>query len=97
MKLPVAARGGCLSLVSQSGAFLVTRLSCASQLPMRYAVSIGNQIDVRLSDFVTALTVDPETRVIATYVEGFMPGDLLATALPRPSVSAPSPRPPGTR
>jgi acyl-CoA synthetase (NDP forming) len=48
---------------------------------MRYAVSIGNQLDVRLSDFVTALAQDPQTRVIATYVEGFMPGDLLATAL----------------
>jgi acyl-CoA synthetase (NDP forming) len=81
VKLPVQARGGPLSLVSQSGAFLVTRLSCFSQLPMRYAVSIGNQIDVRLSDFVSALGQDPETRVIATYVEGFMPGDLLATAL----------------
>ena len=81
VKLPVAARGGPLSLVSQSGAFLVTRLSCFPQLPLRYAVSIGNQIDVRLSDFVTALGQDPETRVVATYVEGFMPGDLLATAL----------------
>jgi acyl-CoA synthetase (NDP forming) len=80
VKLPVAARGGCLSLVSQSGAFLVTRLSCAGHLPMRYAVSIGNQLDLRLSDFITALAQDQETRVVATYVEGFQPGDLLATA-----------------
>jgi acyl-CoA synthetase (NDP forming) len=80
LKLPVVARGGALSLVSQSGAFLITRLSCAPQLPLRYAVSIGNQIDVRLSDFITALGQDAETRVIATYVEGFQPGDLLATA-----------------
>jgi len=81
VKLPVTAKGGPLSLVSQSGAFLVTRLSCFANLPMRYAVSIGNQIDVRLSDFVSALAQDSETRVVATYVEGFMPGDLLATAL----------------
>jgi len=80
-KLPVRAKGGPLSLVSQSGAFLVTRLSTATHLPMRYAVSIGNQIDVRLSDFISALAQDQQTRVIATYVEGFMPGDLLATAL----------------
>ena len=79
-KLPVTARGGALSLVSQSGAFLITRLSCSPQLPLRYAVSIGNQLDVRLSDFITALGQDAETRVIATYVEGFQPGDLLATA-----------------
>ena len=81
VKLPVAARGGVLSLVSQSGAFLVSRLSCLQQLPLRYAVSIGNQIDVRLSDFIAALGQDAATRVIATYVEGFQPGDLLATAL----------------
>ena len=80
VKLPVAARGGALSLVSQSGAFLVSRLSCSPQLPLRYAVSIGGQIDVRLSDFITALGQDEQTRVIATYVEGFQPGDLLATA-----------------
>jgi len=80
VKLPAAARGGALSLVSQSGAFLVSRLSCLQALPLRYAVSIGNQIDVRLSDFIAALGQDPETRVIATYVEGFQPGDLLATA-----------------
>jgi acyl-CoA synthetase (NDP forming) len=81
VKLPVTARGGVLSLVSQSGAFLITRLSCAPLLPLRYAVSIGNQIDVRLSGFIAALGQDEATRVIATYVEGFQPGDLLATAL----------------
>ena len=80
-KLPVEARGGSLSLVSQSGAFLISRLSSAPGLPLRYAVSIGNQIDVRLSDFIAALGGDEQTRVIATYVEGFQPGDLLATAL----------------
>jgi len=80
-KLPVEARGGSLSLVSQSGAFLISRLSSAPGLPLRYAVSIGNQIDVRLSDFIAALGGDEQTRVVATYVEGFQPGDLLATAL----------------
>ena len=88
VKLPVAARGGALSLVSQSGAFLITRLSCGPQLPLRYAVSIGNQIDVRLSDFILALGADADTRVIATYVEGFQPGDLLATALAARQVMA---------
>jgi len=80
VKLPFMAKGGALSLVSQSGAFLITRLSCAPQLPLRYGVSIGNQIDVRLSDFIAALGKDEQTRVVATYVEGFQPGDLLATA-----------------
>lgn len=80
VKLPFMAKGGSLSLVSQSGAFLITRLSCAPQLPLRYGVSIGGQIDVRLSDFIAALGKDEQTQVVATYVEGFQPGDLLATA-----------------
>jgi acyl-CoA synthetase (NDP forming) len=80
VKLPVEAKGGALSLVSQSGAFLISRLSTAEQLPLRYGVSIGGQIDVRLSDFIAALGEDEQTQVVATYVEGFQPGDLLAVA-----------------
>ncbi len=79
-KLPFMPKGGALSLVSQSGAFLITRLSTQPELPLRYAVSIGNQIDVSLSDFVRALGEDPQTQVVATYIEGFAPGDLLRFA-----------------
>lgn len=79
-KLPFMPEGGTLSLVSQSGAFLITRLSTAPTLPLRYGCSIGNQIDIRLSDFIRALTEDEGTQVIATYVEGFQPGDTLAVA-----------------
>jgi acyl-CoA synthetase (NDP forming) len=87
-KLPFMARGGGLSLVSQSGAFLITRLSTQPELPLRYGVSIGNQLDVRLSHFVEALGEDPETRVIATYLEGFAPGDLLPFALAAKALQA---------
>lgn len=79
-KLPTVLPGGPLALVSQSGAFLVSRLSACPNLPMKYACSIGNQMDVRLSDFLTVLGQDPEVQVLATYVEGFQPGDLLAYA-----------------
>lgn len=87
-KLPVSAKGGALSVVSQSGAFLVTRLSTMPHLNLRYAVSIGNQIDVRLSDLIRALGRDAQTQVVATYVEGFQPGDLLAVARASREVTA---------
>lgn len=80
IKLPFMTTGGTLSLVSQSGAFLVTRLSNAPKLSLRYGVSIGNQLDVRLSHFIRVLGRDVQTRVIACYAEGFQPGDLLETA-----------------
>lgn len=76
-KLPTVLPGGPLALVSQSGAFLVSRLSACPNLPMKYACSIGNQMDLRLSGFLRALGQDPSLKVLATYVEGFQPGDLL--------------------
>ncbi|MCE1229124.1 MAG: acetate--CoA ligase family protein [Firmicutes bacterium] len=79
-KLPTVLPGGPLALVSQSGAFLVSRLSASPFLPMAYACSIGNQMDLRLSDFLKALGQDARLKVLATYVEGFQPGDLLAFA-----------------
>ncbi len=80
-KLPTVLPGGPLALVSQSGAFLVSRLSACPFLPMKYACSIGNQMDLRLSGFLKALGQDPSLKVLATYVEGFQPGDLLDFAL----------------
>ena len=76
-KLPARLPGGPLALVSQSGAFLVSRLSALPFLPMRYACSIGNQMDLKLSGFLKALGSDPDLKVLATYVEGFAPGDLI--------------------
>jgi len=79
-KLPFEARGGPLALLSQSGAFLLTCLSKGPHLPLRYGISIGNQLDLRLSDFLRALACDRQVRVIACYVEGFRPGDLQEVA-----------------
>ncbi len=40
-----------VALISQSGAFLITRLSRHSNLSLKYGFSIGNQLDMKLSDF----------------------------------------------
>jgi acyl-CoA synthetase (NDP forming) len=87
-KLPGRLPGGPLALVSQSGAFLVSRLSACPYLPMRYACSVGNQMDLRLSGFLRALGSDPTLKVLATYVEGFAAGDLMDFALAAKDLTA---------
>lgn len=63
------------AIVSQSGAFLITRISKMPHLPFKYAYSIGNQIDLSLSDFFKAITTDLSIDLIALYIEGFSYGD----------------------
>ncbi|HEX7553527.1 MAG TPA: acetate--CoA ligase family protein [Geothrix sp.] len=80
VKLPLTARPGHVALVSQSGAFLITRLSRRTELGLRAAVAIGNQMDLRCSDFLRSFATDPAVQVVGAYLEGFAPGDLKATA-----------------
>ena len=79
-KQPLKAQPGHLALLSQSGAFLITRLSRRGELRLRAAVAIGNQMDLRCSDFLRGFATDPAVRVVGAYLEGFAPGDLQATA-----------------
>lgn len=79
-KLPLRPRPGHAALVSQSGAFLITRLSRRPELGLRAAVAIGNQMDLRCSDFLRGFGADPAVTVVGAYLEGFAPGDLQATA-----------------
>jgi acyl-CoA synthetase (NDP forming) len=71
-----------LAYVSQSGAFMISRISRLPRFEVLYGISIGNQIDLRASDYVSYLKDDPEVKVVAVYLEGFKPGDgyLLAEA-----------------
>jgi acyl-CoA synthetase (NDP forming) len=64
-----------LALVSQSGAFAVARSSKLATLSPRYVVSVGNQIDLTVADYLTWLADDEQVRVVACYVEGFRRGD----------------------
>ena len=80
VKLPLTAKPGHLALVSQSGAFLITRLSRRTELGLRAAIAIGNQMDLRCSDFLHGFASDPAVKVVGAYLEGFAPGDLKATA-----------------
>jgi acyl-CoA synthetase (NDP forming) len=64
-----------LALLAQSGAFAVARASRLTDLNPRYVVTVGNQIDLTLGDYLTSLAEDPEISVFACYVEGFRPLD----------------------
>lgn len=79
-KLPIGLEGDGqgVAIVSQSGAFLISRLSKAAAIQPRYAISVGNQVDLTVTDHVQALLGDPEVRTIGLYVEGFRDGDGLA-------------------
>jgi len=66
--------------ISQSGAFMITRMSRLPCLDPAYALSIGNQIDLTASDIVRFINGRPEIRTIAAYMEGFNDLDGLAFA-----------------
>jgi acyl-CoA synthetase (NDP forming) len=71
-KLPRSRGGsGPLAYISQSGAFMITRMSRMPDFEPRYEVSTGNQLRVSVVDVVERLAEDPNVRVFATYVEGF--------------------------
>jgi acyl-CoA synthetase (NDP forming) len=74
-KMPVP--GGPMSpvaFISQSGAFAISRMS---KLPLnpKYAITLGNQMDLTIGDYLTYLKDDRDIRVFAVYVEGFAPLD----------------------
>jgi acyl-CoA synthetase (NDP forming) len=69
-----------VALISQSGAFLITRLSRHSNLSLKYGFSIGNQLDMKLSDFMALMARDKSVRVLGIYVEGFVGADVCAVA-----------------
>jgi indolepyruvate ferredoxin oxidoreductase beta subunit len=60
-----------VALVSQSGAFIVSRMSNLETLDPAFAVSLGNQIDVTASDVVAAIGKRDDVDVIGVYTEGF--------------------------
>jgi acyl-CoA synthetase (NDP forming) len=60
-----------LAFVSQSGAFILSRLSNLEVIRPAFAISIGNQADLTLSDLVAAAADRDDIDVIAVYSEGF--------------------------
>ncbi len=71
---PKSADSG-LAVVSQSGAFMICRMSNIPTVEPVYAISLGNQLDLTASDYINYLNRDAAVRTIAVYMEGFRPGD----------------------
>ena len=59
------------ALISQSGGYLITRMSDMPLLNPAYGIAIGNQFDLTVSDMVNALNSHDEMHILAVYVEGF--------------------------
>ncbi len=59
-----------IAFISQSGAFFVAKGGKLGLDP-RYAISIGNQMDLTIGDYLTYLKDDDELEIFALYVEGF--------------------------
>ena len=66
------------ALISQSGAFIITRLSNLETLDPVIAASIGNQIDLTIADFVRVVGRRDDVDALGVYVEGFNDADGLA-------------------
>ena len=60
-----------VALLSQSGAFIVSRLSNLETLDPALTVSLGNQIDLTSADLLQAVGQRDDIDVIGVYVEGF--------------------------
>jgi len=58
-------------LLSQSGAFMITRISQNPWLDPRYMLALGNQTDLTHGDMLSYFAELPELETIGVYIEGF--------------------------
>lgn len=63
---------GNIGLISQSGSMMMYLYHRAADMEagISSGISIGNQADLELSDFIEGMILDPSTQVICAYVEG---------------------------
>lgn len=64
-----------MALISQSGAYLVALLDRLAAISPRYSISLGNQTDLTVADYLTYLKDDDEIRSFSVYCEGLKQGD----------------------
>jgi acyl-CoA synthetase (NDP forming) len=62
-------------LLSQSGAFMITRLSQNPWLDPLYMLALGNQTDLTHGDLLSYFAERPEIETIGIYIEGFKDAD----------------------
>lgn len=69
-----------IGFITQSGALMGTLFDRSYRLGIGFShcMSVGNQADLELTDFMSFLIDDPDTKVICSYVEGFKTPKALA-------------------
>lgn len=77
---PVSQNVSRTAFFSQSGAFMICRMSRNPGFNPVYAVSYGNQMDLTLGDYLSAMITDENVSHIACYAEGFADLDGLNVA-----------------
>jgi acetyltransferase len=82
---------GGIAFITHSGALAVAILDWARDRRVGFSLfaSLGNQADVNESDLLDAVAADPETRVIACYLEGVADGRRFLGALRRAAAVKP--------
>ncbi len=64
------------ALICQSGAFMITRISdLGSVAAPPIAVSVGNQMDLSVTDFLEYMLDEKDIRTYGLYIEGLNPSD----------------------
>jgi acyl-CoA synthetase (NDP forming) len=74
---------GAIGLVSQSGSMMASMISYAADTGAGFTacISVGNQADLEICDFIEYFLADRSTRAICTYIEGLKdPRRFLAVA-----------------
>lgn len=71
----VDKHGAPIAFISQSGAFAVSKNSKLAAVDRKYTITLGNQMDVTIGDYLHYLKDDDEVAVYAVYAEGFKPLD----------------------
>ena len=73
---PLIDRRGPIAVISQSGTIAATLAGWAAddEIGISGVISLGNQVDLCETDFMQMFAQDPETLVIAMYIEGVKNG-----------------------
>ena len=68
------------AFISQSGAFVISVASKLEWFKPAYCVSVGNQMDVTVCDYVEVVVEDETVKVVLVYLEGWKEADGLKLA-----------------
>ncbi|MEM4718199.1 MAG: CoA-binding protein [Desulfurococcaceae archaeon] len=73
---PLEIEKGNIALISQSGALGIALMgwTIMNEIGLSALFSVGNMADIDVAELSTLLADDPNTRVIAIYLEGIKPG-----------------------